>query len=109
MGKIGIGIKALIFVILIAHIFFSFFVSTREGLFFAFPPFRDLSTWQIFWDLVLALSFANLWIYFDTRKFQSKNKIFWSFFLAIGFTGSIGLYVYLLVRDRFRLLPQQEI
>lgn len=59
----------------------------------------DIGSLQILLDLVIACVVAMGWMIKDARE---KGLTVWPYLLATIFTGSIGLLLYLLLRDRHR-------
>lgn len=89
-GKIVILIVLLLFSVLTAvalrdHGFVGIFVQ----------EFQNFGTMQVLVDLVIALSLALVWIWFDSRK---TKRLFWPWLLITLTLGSFGPLLYLLFR-----------
>lgn len=89
LGKIVILIVLLLFSVLTA-------VALRDhgfvGIFM--QELRNFGTMQVLADLVIALSLALVWIWFDSRK---TKRLFWPWLLLTLTIGSFGPLLYLLL------------
>lgn len=96
-------VRAVIFVICVVFTTFSAYVAGRFGYLGAFPPFRDLSTTQIFWDLAIALSIV---LFLFHRDLKRRKQPMWPLLLcAVGvvFLGSISPLLFLFLRKDLRV------
>lgn len=65
----------------------------------------DVGSVQILVDLIIACTIAMGWIIKDARE---RNLSPWPYVVMTIFTGSIGLLLYLLLRDR-QIAPKQAL
>ncbi len=87
------------FVVLVAFSAFTFWVATHSSVvaFTLALPKSDPWTPQVTVDLLLMGSMAVVWMYGDSKK---RGLPFVPFAVLTVFLGSIGLFTYLLVRER---------
>lgn len=93
--------KLIIASVLLAHTAFTAVVVVQYGGLCVFPPFRDLPTYQIFFDLAIVAGIALFLLHRD--RMQKKLSAWPIVICLIGTAlfGSIALLVYLLFeRDR---------
>lgn len=80
---------------------FSAYVTWKEGYLGAFPPFADLWTTQIFYDLAISLNIVLFLIYRDLKR---RRQALWPVLAcAVGvvLAGSIAPMLFLLLRKDF--------
>ena len=95
-------VRTIVFVVFAIFTTFSGYVSWHFGYSSAFPPFKDLPTTQIFWDLVIALSIVLHLFYRDLKR---RKQPMWPLLLcAVGIIllGSISPLLFLLLRKDLR-------
>lgn len=81
----------------VAFTAFSLYVTAKAGYWTAFPPFADLNTTQIFWDLVIAL---NLVMFLLVRRAKERGQPLWPLALcaaATVFVGSIAPLLFVIL------------
>jgi hypothetical protein len=81
----------------VAFVVFSSYVLSVDGLFSAFPPFENLHTLQIFFDLGASIGLVSIWVYFDMKNRGRPVSHFGIYLLGVAATGSISPMLYLLV------------
>ena len=80
---------------------FSGYVMVKEGLLFAFPPFDNLTTTQIFWDLVISCGVCLFFIFKQRKSHKLSMRPFIITAIAVTFLGSQALLGYL-IWDHFK-------
>lgn len=101
--------KIVVAVVLVVFVVFSGYVTWRHGYASAFPPFADLPTLQIFYDLSISLSLVMLGMFIDWRGRGRPRFGFAPFVVATFLLGSIGPLLYLLFRTRGVSRPNQAL
>jgi hypothetical protein len=81
---------------LLAHGALSAWAIGTGGYFGAFPPFKEVWTWQIFSDLVVSISLLWVMLYREARRAGRPLWKLWACGLGIVVAGSISPLVYLL-------------
>lgn len=86
-------------VLFIGFSVFNTWYLTQDSFWAVFPPFQDPVKIQLFGDLAVALTLANLWIFFDLQKHQKPRWMAFLFlFLTVSF-GSMSPLLYLFLRE----------
>ena len=92
--------RAVLLLALLVHSVLTFKAFQDHGYAGFFPPFGQANTTQIFSDLVVALSLANVWVFMDLRRRNKSLAWFGLHLVSTVLTGSFALMVYLLVRGQ---------
>ncbi|MBT6325218.1 MAG: hypothetical protein HOJ35_04560 [Bdellovibrionales bacterium] len=91
------------FLITLLIVFSSFtaYVFHQTNLLFAFPPFDNLETTQIFCDLVISSGVCLLFIYKQRKKYKLSIKPFYVTAIGVIVMGSHAIILYL-IWDHFK-------
>jgi hypothetical protein len=92
MWKVGLGAYFAAFVL------FTAWSVASDGIWSPFPPFEDLATYQIFFDLGTSISLFSVWVFFDIRRRGKPMRHFVVYAIGVCLTGSISPLLYLLLR-----------
>ena len=91
-----IYLRPIIITLLICHLMITLYVCYHEGWLCPFPPFSSLTTYQVFSDLIIAISLLDIFILFEMENKNIPKIRF--IYLAIGtvLLGSFAPMLFLL-------------
>ena len=92
--------KILVAAVILIFGAFTGYSGSRHGYWSAFPPFNELPTLQIFFDLCVSLSIVIVGMYYDWRARGKPRFGFAPFVLLTVLFGSFGPLFYLLFRTK---------
>ena len=91
-------VKPLMLIALVTHGYFTLVAFREEGWLFAFPPFAQSSTTQIFSDLLIAISFVSVWVFWDLKRRGKALWVFGVYLTGVALSGSFAPLIYFLFR-----------